>query len=192
MEISQLRIASRPTSWAMWWPASAMATWCTPATTLARRPTWSCSPHLLLTLLHYTILINDYYNYCVGNTHWDWYVETKSNSWGYLLHTWLSPHSDSAHNHHHRRRPSVHVVQYENLINNTKHELKQAIEFLNVTVDDKTLECAVENGRHGNFKRTKHLNFDPFSRKNKAVVNHVLKQVSHILALHGISYRYRN
>ena len=116
---------------------------------------------------------------CAGNSHWDWYVQTKSSSWGYLLHTWLG----------HAHFP-VHVVQYERLVADTRGELERVLEFLDVSVDNHTLDCAVGNGHHGNFRRRKHLNFDPFSNENRAVVNHVLRQVSHILARHGILYKH--
>ena len=112
-----------------------------------------------------------------GNAHWDWYVEAKSNSWAYLLHTWLS------HTHH-----PTHVIQYEALVSNTKQELDKVLTFLEVAVDNQTLDCAIDNG---NFKRTNHLNFDPFSRENKDVVNHVLKQVTPILSRYGITYKRR-
>lgn len=100
-------------------------------------------------------------------------------SWGYLLHTWL------AHSH-----LPVHVVQYERLVANTSKELNKVLEFLATPTDDVTINCTLHNSGRG-FKREKHLNFDPYSKQNKELVNRALTQATPLLAQYGIHYKKR-
>ena len=104
-------------------------------------------------------------------------MESRSNAWAYLLYTWLA----------HDRFP-LHVVRYELLISDTRSELVKILEFLDFTIDNDTLNCALENNDQSIFKRRAHLNFDPYSRENKNVVNHVLSQARPLLARYGIHY----
>ena len=111
-----------------------------------------------------------------GNSHWDWYVESRGTAWGYMLHTWL------AHNH-----LPVHVVQYERLMTHTREELSEVLQFLESPADNSTLNCALESSESV-FKRKKHLNFDPYSKENKELINRVLTQAAPFLAQYGIHY----
>ena len=112
----------------------------------------------------------------VGNSKWDWLVEYKGATWSFLLHTWLS-----------QTEIPVHVVQYEELVRNTREELVKILDFLEVKVSEDEIDCAVENSE-GPFKRTSHLNFDPFSKANKETVNRCISQATPLLAVHGIKY----
>ena len=114
-----------------------------------------------------------------GNSKWDWYVEFMSTTWAYLLHTWL------AHDH-----LPVHVVQYERLLTSPRQELSRLLEFVGFPADNGTLDCVLENSGDA-FRRKNHLNFDPYSKDNKAVVNRVLTQATPLLAQYGISYKKR-
>lgn len=97
-------------------------------------------------------------------------------SWGFLLHTWL------AHTH-----LPVHVVLYERLVSNTREELNKVLQFLDSPTDNVTMNCALDNsGRE--FKRKKHLNFDPYSKENKELVNRALSLATPLLAQYGIHY----
>ena len=114
-----------------------------------------------------------------GNSKWDWFVEYKSVAWAYLLHTWLS-----------QTDTKIHVVQYERLVRDVRQELVKILAFLEVEVKDEDINCAVENGG-GAFKRSKHLNFDPYSRENKEAVNRCITQAAPLLAKYGITYEHR-
>ena len=116
-----------------------------------------------------------------GNSKWDWYVEYKGMAWALLLHTWLSQNSTST---------PLHIVQYENLLADLRGELVKILEFLDYEVPKQILDCAVKNSA-GRFKRSHHLNFDPYTQENKAAVNRYIRQASTLLERHGIRYNTR-
>lgn len=111
-----------------------------------------------------------------GNSKWDWLVEYKGATWAFLLHTWLS-----------QKKVPVLVVQYEVLIEYTEQELTRILEFLEFPIANSSVKCAVENG-NGMFKRTKHLDFNPYSRENREAMNRYISQAAQILAHYGIKY----
>lgn len=127
-------------------------------------PCISC-PAELITLLFYP-----------GNSKWDWLVEYKGATWAFLLHTWLA-----------KKQMPVLVVQYEVLIEHTEHELARIVRFSNLEATSSSLKCAVENG-NGAFKRTKHLDFNPYSVENREAMNRYISQAAPILAQYGIQY----
>lgn len=114
----------------------------------------------------------------LGNSKWDWLVEYKGATWAFLLHTWLA-----------QRELPVLVVQYEALADHTERELTRILKFLNVSFSNmhNSIECAVKNGG-GMFKRTKHLDFNPYSVENREALNRYIKQAAPLLAQHGIVY----
>lgn len=114
-----------------------------------------------------------------GNSKWDWLVEYKGATWAFLLHTWLA-----------KKRMPVLVIQYEALVEHTERELSKIIEFLNFPVNSNDIKCAVENG-NGVFKRTKHLDFNPYSTENYEAMNRYISQAAPILAQYGIKYDLR-
>ncbi len=103
-------------------------------------------------------------------------MEYKAATWSFLLHTWLA-----------QTEIPIHVIQYEQLVKNIRQELVKMIDFLGIEVTDTDIDCAVENGE-GPFKRSTHLNFDPYSAGNKEAVNRCIKQATPLLAMHGITY----
>ena len=82
------------------------------------------------------------------------------------------------------------MVQYERLVENTYKELVKILEFLEVEVSKDNIDCAVKNGE-GPFKRTSHLNFDPFSKNGKEAVNRCIAQATPLLAKYGIKYEWQ-
>lgn len=106
-------------------------------------------------------------------------MEYKGATWAYLLHTWLD-----------QRKLPILVVQYESLINHTKQELTRILDFLNIFAANSSIKCAVKNGV-GMFKRTEHLNFNPFSIENREALNRNIRQAAPILARYGIVYDIR-
>lgn len=110
---------------------------------------------------------------------WDWFVEFKGISWSFALHTWLS-----------QSQIPVHVVQYEKLVSDVRRELEKMLVFLGYHVSNTTMDCVTANSS-GKFKRTDHLNFNPFSTENRALVNRIIRQAAPLLAQHGIKYNTR-
>ena len=100
-------------------------------------------------------------------------------AWSFLLHTWLA-----------QNNTPVHVVLYENLQTNLHEELIHMLEFLDFSTSNETINCAVENSQ-GRFKRSQHLNFDPYSKENREAINRVIQQAAPLLAMHGIMYKLR-
>ena len=114
--------------------------------------------------------------YYPGNSKWDWLIEYKGATWAFLLHTWLA-----------QGELPVLVVQYEALIDHTELELTRILKFLNFSSSNSSIKCAVKNG-DGMFKRTKHLNFNPYSTENREALNRYIKQAAPLLAQRGIVY----
>lgn len=81
----------------------------------------------------------------------------------------------------------MHIVQYENLVADTRRELKKVLKFLKHPVSEKVLDCVLE-ASDGYFKRTKHLNFDPYSQENVATVLRIMKQATPVLEKYNITY----
>ncbi len=100
-------------------------------------------------------------------------------AWSFMLHTWLS-----------QQRIPVHIVQYESLISDLRGELRKILHFLGYQVSNATMNCVMANS-HGKFKRTDHLNFNPFTAENHAMVNRIITQAAPLLAKYGIKYNTR-
>ena len=81
----------------------------------------------------------------------------------------------------------MHIVQYEELVANTRQELKKVLKFLKHPVSEKILDCVME-ASDGYFKRTKHLNFDPYSQEDAETVQRIINQAAPLLKKYGISY----
>ena len=109
---------------------------------------------------------------------WDWLAEYKGASWSFLLHTWLA-----------QEEVPILVVQYEVLFDHTELELTRILKFLNFSSSNSSIDCAVQNG-NGMFKRTKHLDFNPYSVENREAMNRYIKQAAPLLAQHGIVHVY--
>ena len=115
-----------------------------------------------------------------GNSKWDGLVDYKGVVWSFLLHTWLS-----------QNETEVHVVQYEKLVSNTREELNKILAFVNVSISRERMDCVMENIR-GSFRRTKHLNFNPFTKENIEVMNRHMLQALPLLAKYNITYNLRH
>jgi len=111
-----------------------------------------------------------------GNPKWEWFLQYKSTLWSYQIKTWLD-----------QSKVPVHIVQYENLVADTRQELKKVLKFLRQPVSEKILDCVLE-ASDGYFKRNRHLNFDPYSQENIATVLKIMKQATPILRKYGIAY----
>ena len=104
-------------------------------------------------------------------------------AWALLLHTWLSTSENGT-------TTPVHIVQYENLLADLRGEMIKILKFLDFEVSEQILDCVVRNSA-GRFKRSHHLNFNPYTQENKEAVNRYIRQAAPILARHGITYNTR-
>lgn len=56
---------------------------------------------------------------------------------------------------------------YEQLVEDVGHSIRSILEFLNVTIDERLLQCALER-QEGIYRRKKRvLNFDPYNTPMK-------------------------
>ena len=131
---------------------------------------WKCKDYY--TLPHFVFSF-------IGNANWDWYVEYKGASWAYFIHTWLS-----------QNNTEILIVQYEKLVSNLEDELVRIMNFLNLIPQESYLECALRE-REGIYKRSTHLNFDPYSRENLDNINRYIEPALKLLLNYNISYSLR-
>ncbi len=106
-------------------------------------------------------------------------MEYKGASWAYFIHTWLAQNDTE-----------ILLVQYEKLVSNLKEELQRILTFLNFNPQETTLECALQE-KQGIYKRSSHLNFDPYSRENLDNINRYIEPALPLLMNHNISYSLR-
>lgn len=78
-------------------------------------------------------------------------------------------------------------MQYENLVTNTRQELEKVLEFLKYSVPGEIMDCVMK-ASDGYFKRSKHLNFDPYSPENIRTVSRIVSQADPVLKKYGIHY----
>ena len=79
-------------------------------------------------------------NFTDGKT-WNTYVHTNLTGWDMLHKYWLG-----------RGNMKFHILHYENLLKNFKHELQKVVNFLHIKVPDSTMKCVLDNSE-GNFHR---------------------------------------
>ena len=106
-------------------------------------------------------------------------MEYSGATWAYLIHTWLSQNDTD-----------VLLVQYEKLVGNLKEELPKILAFLNIGISNASMECAIKNSP-GIYKRTHHLNFNPYSEENRNNVNRFMHQALPILLKYNVTYNSR-
>jgi len=73
------------------------------------------------------------------------------------------------------------VMFYDQLKENPEHELQRLVDFLHISVSNRTMHCVMDK-REGIYKRTKRLmNFNPFDESMKTMLNQRQKFVYDIL-----------
>lgn len=66
----------------------------------------------------------------------------------------------------------LHVLFYEDLLDNLPEEMRRIIEFLDLDVDEESFDCMMLH-KDGIYKRRKRiLNFDPYTASLKNLVNY--------------------
>ncbi|CAH0713986.1 unnamed protein product, partial [Brenthis ino] len=107
------------------------------------------------------------------NVDWPTYVTNQLTMWESLHRLWL-----------HKFLGPIHIVFYEMLVRDTRETLRGILNFLNYTVSEEDMNCAIEN-REGIYRRIKkYPNFDPFTPEMYLTINkaryRVLQLVSHM------------
>ena len=65
----------------------------------------------------------------------------------------------------------LHILFFEDLLDNLPEEMRRVIEFLDVDVSEQDFECMMQH-KDGIYKRRKRpLNFDPFNPKLRNIVD---------------------
>ncbi|CAL4082343.1 unnamed protein product, partial [Meganyctiphanes norvegica] len=94
-----------------------------------------------------------------NGTYWENFVIYEATAWMNTTIDWL------------KFEGSLHLVFYEDLLDNLSEEMGRILEFLNIEVDDASLDCMLRH-QDGGFRRRKNpLSFDPFNAKLRAVVD---------------------
>ncbi|KAG7303723.1 hypothetical protein JYU34_012282 [Plutella xylostella] len=109
--------------------------------------------------------------YGAGKISWRTFVLDQAAEWGNFHVRWLTQYP----------RP-VHVVLYDELVDDTRSTLAGVLAFLNETVSESAMDCAMRN-REGIFRRKKKLqNFDPFTEEMYAQLSIVRAEVMKLVS----------
>ncbi|KAJ0172941.1 hypothetical protein K1T71_011117 [Dendrolimus kikuchii] len=101
---------------------------------------------------------------------WATYVATQLTVWESLHRLWLTKFPGP-----------IYVVFYEVLVKDTKNTLLGVLDFLNHTVTEEDITCALSN-KEGIYRRKKKLqNFDPFTEEMYTALNEVRNRVLNIV-----------
>ncbi|XP_071538969.1 WSCD family member AAEL009094-like isoform X2 [Panulirus ornatus] len=94
-----------------------------------------------------------------GGRYWEKFVTNKALSWMNTTLDWL------------KFEGPLHLVFYEDLLDNLPEEMRRILEFLELEVSDSNFECMIRH-QDGIYKRRKRpLNFDPFTPKLRTFVD---------------------
>ncbi|XP_064101521.1 WSCD family member AGAP003962-like [Macrobrachium rosenbergii] len=91
--------------------------------------------------------------------YWEKFVMNKALAWMNTTLDWL------------KFEGPLHLVFYEDLIDNLPEEMRRILEFLDLEVSESNFDCMIRH-QDGIYKRRKRpLNFDPFTPKLRALVD---------------------
>ena len=78
------------------------------------------------------------------------------------------------------------LVEYESLKSNLEGELREILHFLNMTVDEKKLDCLLhyQNATTA-YKRKNEVNKLPYNTLQISILRNWINQNAHILQKHG-------
>ncbi|KAK4314790.1 hypothetical protein Pmani_013936 [Petrolisthes manimaculis] len=94
-----------------------------------------------------------------GGRYWEKFVTTKALAWMNTTLDWL------------KFEGPLHLVFYEDLLDNLPEEMRRILEFLDQEVSESNFDCMVRH-QDGIYKRRRRpLNFDPFTAKLRALVD---------------------
>lgn len=78
----------------------------------------------------------------------------------------------------------IHVVYYEQLVQDPIFYVKEMLEFLRIPIDDGRLQC-LEDHLQGSFKRPNKKETDPYSEEEKLALSYAVKRVKRLLRIMG-------
>ncbi|XP_042210449.1 WSCD family member AAEL009094-like [Homarus americanus] len=122
-----------------------------------------------------------------GGRYWEKFVTNKALAWMNTTLDWLK-----------FDRP-LHLVFYEDLLDNLPEEMRRILEFLDLEVSDSNFDCMLRH-QDGIYKRRRRpLNFDPFTPKLRKLVDKCKRLVDQAvrevlaggdakLVLHNLNY----
>ena len=83
---------------------------------------------------------------------------------------------------------SLLIVHYENVIENTRQELENILNFLKLEIDEERMKCVLKHSR-GRFKRKhgKYSNniFTLFNQSQRESISNIIKNLDRIIQKHG-------
>ena len=82
----------------------------------------------------------------------------------------------------------VHIIQYENLVDNFKVELENMVAFLNQTLTPEKLVCLVSE-ENDHYRRQTHTTVNLFSEEQTAQIEHWIKDHKEVLTRLNINYK---
>ncbi|CAH0758810.1 unnamed protein product [Diatraea saccharalis] len=102
---------------------------------------------------------------------WSYYVASQLTAWESLHRLWLT-----------RFPGPVHVVFYETLVSDTRSTLQGVLDFLNRTVSEAEMNCAISL-KEGIYRRKKKIkNFDPYTPEMYKAIRIARDRVFNIVA----------
>ncbi|RZF42387.1 hypothetical protein LSTR_LSTR004195 [Laodelphax striatellus] len=105
--------------------------------------------------------------------YWHQFVVEKLSSWKNMNLDWVRNFDGPTH-----------VVLYENLVQNVESTLRELIEFIQLPIDEKQMQCALER-REGIYRRKRRVfNLDPYTTSMK-----IMLQIEQEKVLHEIKTR---
>ncbi|KAK7077705.1 hypothetical protein SK128_026379 [Halocaridina rubra] len=97
--------------------------------------------------------------------YWEKFVTNKALAWMNTTLDWL------------KFDGPLHLVFYEDLLDNLPEEMRRILEFLDLEVSESNFDCMIRH-QDGIYKRRKRpLNFDPFTSKLRSMVDHCKRLV---------------
>lgn len=98
--------------------------------------------------------------------YWQQFVTEKLKMWNEMNLDWLYNFTGPTH-----------VIFYEQLVDNVQHTLTVLLNFLEVPISDNRLACALERQEGIYRRKRRYMNFDPYTRKMKKLLQMEQKKV---------------
>ena len=100
----------------------------------------------------------------IGTKEWDQFLKDYLNDWKTRLQLWVIEQDEYP----------VHILRYENLKNNTLHEIKRTLDFLGVFYDHNTLADRLRDD-YSEFHRSHEKdNFEHYTSQQKLLLSKTL------------------
>ncbi|XP_045518263.1 WSCD family member AGAP003962 [Pieris brassicae] len=113
---------------------------------------------------------------------WTSYVSMEVMTWESTHRLWLT-----------RFTGPLHIVLYERLVIDTRSTLHSVLDFLNQSVTEEDMNCALANKEGIYRRRKKHRDFDPFTPHMYAVLETVRRRIANLIVeyekSHNNTYR---